>query len=151
MTTISSVKVDIAAPAPFVWDILVDYPHYPQWNPYTVEVHTTLTINSPIDLTLPSPTGDGTTFVNREFIRVVDPPHHLRYDTGDAIPGIFAVRDQWIEAQTPDRCTYWTTDKFTGKHAPWVIKTNGTWVKTGFDAVAHALKARAEQLWNAAA
>jgi uncharacterized protein YndB with AHSA1/START domain len=148
MTTISSVVVEICAPAQFVWDILVDYPHYPQWNPYTVAVATTLEIDSPIDLTLPAPDGSGGTFVNREFIRVVKPPHHLRYDTGDSIPGIFAVRDQWIEERGPARCVYHTSDTFSGEHAGWVIKNNGGWVKKGFDAVAHALKARAELLWR---
>jgi uncharacterized protein YndB with AHSA1/START domain len=151
MSTISSITVEIAAPAAFVWDILVDYPHYPQWNPYTVRVDTTLEIGSPIDLTLPSPDGAASTFVNREYIRVVDPPHHLRYDTGDAIPGLFAVRDQWIEPRGRSACAYHTTDTMTGELAPWVIKSNGDWVKAGFDAVARALKKRAETLWESAA
>lgn len=148
MTTISSIRVEIAAPADFVWTVLVDYPNYPQWNPYTVQVETTLAIGDPIDLTLPAPDGSPTTFVNREFIRVVDPPRHLRYDTGDAIPGLHAVRDQWIEELEANRCAYWTTDEFTGKHAALVLDANGAWVKAGFDAVARALKARAEALWG---
>jgi uncharacterized protein YndB with AHSA1/START domain len=147
MTTISSVRVEIATPASFVWDVLVDYPNYPQWNPYTVRVETTLAVGDPIDLTLPAPDGSGGTFVNREFIRIVDPPRHLRYDTGDAMPGIFAVRDQWIEELGPDRCAYHTTDTITGKYASVVLESNGAWIKDGFDAVANALKARAEGLF----
>lgn len=143
---ISSVAVEIDAPARFVWDVLVDYPNYPRWNPFTVKVETTLAIGDPVDLTLPNSDGSAGTFVNREFIRVVDPPHHLRYDTGEAIPGIFAVRDQWIEALGPDRCRYHTTDTMSGQYAQFVVDTNGAWVKAGFDAVAHALKARAELL-----
>ena len=147
---VSSVEVEIAAPAAFVWDVLVDYPRYPRWNPYTVQVSTTLTIGDPIDLTLPSPDGSGGTFVNREYIRVVDPPHHLRYDTGAEMPGIFAVRDQWLAESGPGSCTYRTTDAISGKYADTVMETTGAWVKAGFDAVAHALKARAEELWSAA-
>ncbi|HEV2777853.1 MAG TPA: SRPBCC domain-containing protein [Actinophytocola sp.] len=143
---ISSVPVEISAPAAFVWDVLVDYPNYPQWNPYTVAVHTTLAVGDPVDLTLPNPDGSAGTFVNREYIRIVDPPHHLRYDTGDELPGIFAVRDQWIEPLGPDRCRYRTTDTLSGKHARLVYDTNGAWIKAGFDAVANALKARAELL-----
>jgi uncharacterized protein YndB with AHSA1/START domain len=143
---VTSVTVEIAAPAAFVWDVLVDYPRYPEWNPYTVQVDTTLAIGSPIDLTLPAPDGSDTTFVNREFIRVVDPPHHLRYDTGDELPGIFGIRDQWITELGPNRCTYHTTDTISGKYADIVIEKTGTWIKSGFDAVAAALKARAEQL-----
>jgi uncharacterized protein YndB with AHSA1/START domain len=143
---ISSVTVEIEAPAAFVWDVLVDYAHYPQWNPYTVAVETTLAVGDPVDLTLPNPDGSPGTFVNREYIRVVDPPRHLRYDTGDELPGIFAVRDQWIEPHGPGRCRYRTTDTLSGRYSRFVHDTNGAWVKAGFDAVAHALKARAELL-----
>ncbi len=143
---VSSVVVEIAAPAAFVWDVLVDYANYPQWNPYTVHVTTTLAVGDPIDLTLPSPDGSDTTFVNREYVRVVDPPHHLRYDTGTELPGVFAVRDQWIDARA-DHCTYYTTDTISGKYADQVIETTGEWVQAGFDSVAHALKERAELLW----
>lgn len=145
---IESVTVEIAAPAAFVWEVLVDYPRYPEWNPYTVAVETTLEIGDPVDLTLPNPDGSPGTFVNREYIRVVDPPHHLRYDTGDEMEGIFAVRDQYIQPLGPERCTYRTTDAFSGEHAELVVEANGQWVKKGFDAVAHALRQRAEQLWQ---
>ena len=143
--TVTSVTVEIAAPAAFVWDVLVDYASYPQWNPYTIAVETTLEIGAPIDLTLPSPDGSEGTFVNREFIRVVDPPHHLRYDTGEEIPGVFGARDQWITELGPDRCTYDTTDTLSGEHADLVMETAGSWIKAGFDSVAKALKARAER------
>jgi uncharacterized protein YndB with AHSA1/START domain len=144
---IESVTVRIGAPAEFVWDVLVDYPRYPEWNPYTVKVVTTLVVGDPIDLTLPSPDGSSGTFVNREHLRVVDPPRHLRYDTGDELPGIFAVRDQWVEPLGAALCSYRTTDAFSGQYAGKVVEVSGPWVKAGFDAVAHALKARAEQLW----
>ena len=143
---ITSVKVEIAAPATFVWEVLTDFAHYPQWNPYTVAVATTLKIGTPIDLTLPNPDGSDGTFVNREWVRVVDPPHHLRYDTAEEMPGIFAVRDQWITSLGTDRCAYHTTDAISGKYADKVIDMTGEWVKAGFDAVANALKARAEHL-----
>ncbi|HWN35544.1 MAG TPA: SRPBCC domain-containing protein [Pseudonocardia sp.] len=145
---VESVRVEIAAPAPFVWDVLVDYPSYPEWNPYTVAVATTLAVGDPIDLTLPNPDGSAGTFVNREYIRVVDPPRLLRYDTGDELPGIFAVREQWIEDLGPERSAYRTTDTFSGEHAAWVMASSGEWVRAGFDAVARALRDRAEQLWT---
>ncbi|MEV7398213.1 SRPBCC domain-containing protein [Aeromicrobium sp. NPDC092404] len=142
---ISSVTVEIDAPASFVWDVLVDYPRYPEWNPYTIAVTTALEVGERIDLTLPEPDGSGT-FVNREYIRVIDPPYHLRYDTGDEMEGIFAVRDQFITELGLDRCAYATTDTLSGEHAGLVMELNGAWVKAGFDSVAHALKARAEAL-----
>ena len=143
---VSSVRVEIAAPATFVWDVLVDYANYPQWNPYTVSVVTTLEIGTTIDLTLPAVDGSGGTFVNREHVRIVDPPYHLQYDTGDEMPGIFAIRDQWVTELGPSRCEYHTTDTISGKYADKVMEATGDWIKAGFDSVARALKVRAEQL-----
>ena len=146
---ITSVRVGIDAPAAFVWAVLTDFPSYPQWNPYTVAVATTLEIGTPIDLTLPNPDGSEGTFVNREWVRVVDPPHHLRYDTAEEMPGIFAVRDQWITPLTAGRCAYHTTDTISGTYADKVMEMTGDWVKAGFDSVANALKSRAEALHHA--
>lgn len=143
---VTSVTVEIEAPAAFVWDVLVDYAGYPQWNPYTIAVETSLELDDRIDLTLPNPDGSDGTFVNREYIRIVDPPHHLRYDTGDEMDGVFAIRDQWINELGPDRCSYYTTDTLSGEHADLVMELTGDWIKAGFDSVAHALKARAERL-----
>lgn len=148
---IESQRIEITAPARFVWEVLVDYPRYPEWNPYTVAVATTLAIGDRIDLTLPNPDGSPGTFVNREYIRVVDPPRLLRYDTGEELPGIFAVRDQWIEGLGPDRCAYRTTDTISGEHAAWVMASSGEWVRAGFNAVAEALRTRSEQLWAVSA
>lgn len=143
---ITSVTVEIDAPAAFVWNVLVDYPSYPEWNPYTIAVETSLEIGDPIDLTLPNPDGSEGTMLNREFIRVVDPPHHLRYDTGEEYSGLLGMRDQYVTELGPNRCSYHTTDTLSGELADQVMETNGAWIKTGFDAVAHALKSRAELL-----
>ena len=143
---VTSVTVEIAAPASFVWDVLVDYASYPEWNPYTIAVDTTLEIGDRIDLTLPNPDGSDGTMLNREFIRVVDPPHHLRYDTGSEYPGLLGMRDQYVTELAPDRCTYHTTDTLSGELADLVMESNGAWIKAGFDSVAEALKVRAEQL-----
>lgn len=147
---IESVTVEIAAPDEVVWGVLTDYARYPEWNPFTVRVDTTLEIGSIIDLHLPDPAKPGTTFVNREYIRVVDAPHYLRYDTGTRDPHMHAVREQWISDLGAGRSSYRTTDLFTGKHAAAAFEHMGGWVKAGFDAVCHTLKARAEAQYTAA-
>lgn len=143
---IESVVVEIDAPASFVWDVLLDYPHYPQWNPYTLAVATTLEIDSPIDLTLPRPDGGEGTFISREYIREVRPPRLLRYDTGDTFPGLLGTRDQVITPLGPGRCSYRTFETFTGKYADAVFAAQETYVKNGFDSVAHALRDRVVSL-----
>lgn len=146
MTTISSVVVEIEAPQALVWEVLVDYARYPEWNPYTVRVDTELEVGADVVLHLPHPDRPGETMTTTEVMRVIDAPRHLQYDTADNLPGIFAVRDQWVEDLGSGRSSYRTTDVFSGEHAQFAYDLQGAWVKEGFDAVAHALKARAEQL-----
>lgn len=143
---IESVTVEIDAPAEFVWSVLIDYAKYPQWNPYTLAVDTTLAIDSPIDLTLPKPDGSEGTWVSREYIREVTPPRLLRYDTGDTFPGLLGVRDQLITPLGSERCSYRTFETFTGKYADAVFAAQQAYVKNGFDSVAHALRDRVAAL-----
>ena len=59
------------------------------------------------------------------------------------------MRDQWVEDLGDGRSSYRTTDVFSGEFAQVAYDLQGQWVKDGFDAVAHALKARAESLHRA--
>lgn len=149
MIEIASVVVEIDAPQPLVWDVLVDFARYPEWNPYTVRVDTDLSVGADVVLHLPDPADPGAVFTTTEVMRVIDAPHHLQYDTADHLPGIFAVRDQWVEDLGAGRSSYRTTDVFSGEFAQVAFDLQGAWVKAGFDAVAHAIKARAEQLHRA--
>ena len=145
---IESVTVEIDAPQQFVWDVLVDFARYPEWNPYTVRVDTRLEVGADIVLHLPDPEKPGEVMTTTEVIRVIDPPHHLQYDTADNLSGIFAFRDQWVTDLGGGRSAYRTTDVFSGEHAQLAYDLQGEWVRQGFDAVANALKARAEEQWK---
>lgn len=148
-TTIASVTVEIGAPQRLVWEVLTDFAAYPQWNPFTVRVDTVLVVGADVVLHLPDPGAPGRTFTTREHLRVIDAPRHLQYDTGDSIPGVFAVRDQVVADLGARRSSYRTTDVFSGEHAQAAYDLQGCWVKAGFDAVARALAARAEALYEA--
>jgi uncharacterized protein YndB with AHSA1/START domain len=147
-TTIVSDTVEIAAPQDFVWSVLVDYARYPDWNPYTFRVDTVLELGADVVLHLPDPAKPGMTFTTLEHMRVIEPPHHLQYDTGHSFPGMLAVRDQWVEDLGGGRSSYRTTDVFTGDIAEAVFAMQKDWVTDGFNATAHALKAQAERLWS---
>ncbi|MCW2570281.1 MAG: hypothetical protein JWO88_339 [Frankiales bacterium] len=145
---VRSVTVEIAAPQSFVWDVLLDYSRYPEWNPYTVRVSSTCQLGDPVDLYLGNPWKPGELMHQREWVCLVEPPHRFAYEM-PATPelDVHARRDQYVEATGPESCRYWTTDVLTGPLADVVMKHSGEWVKTGFDAVAVALKTRAESLF----
>ena len=56
-----SVTVEIEAPQAFVWEVLVDYASYPEWNLYTVRVDTRLELGADVVLHLPHPDRPGET------------------------------------------------------------------------------------------
>ena len=145
-TTVVSETVEIDAPAELVWSVVTDFDRYAEWNPFTVRVDAVLELGAPVVLHLPDPAKPGQTFETHEQISVIEAPHHLQYNTGDSIPGVHAVRDQWVTDLGGGRSSYRTTDVFTGEHAKLVFDLQAEWVTNGFNAIAHALKARAEGL-----
>ena len=144
---VRSVTVDIAASQQLVWDVLLDYARYPEWNPYTVRVESTCRLGDPVDLYLPDLLNPGQLMHTREWVCLVDPPRQFAYEMR-ATPelDVHARRDQYVESTGPQSCRYWTTDVFTGPLADMVMEHTGQWVKDGFDSVALALKERAEAL-----
>lgn len=144
---VRSLSVEIAAPAELVWSILVDLPSYPQWNPYTVKVESSLRLGEPVNLFLPDPTRPGELLHVVEYLADFEPHRLLAWemiasaDNPDA-----ARREQIIESTGLNSCRYQTTDQFLGPTADQVMANHGPWVKQGFDAVALAVKARAEAL-----
>lgn len=145
-TTVVSDEVEIDAPAELVWSVVVDFARYPEWNPFTVRVDTVLELGARVVLHLPDPADPARTFETVEWVSAIEPPHHLQYHTGDELPGIHAVRDQWVRDLGGGRSSYRTTDAFSGEHAEAVFASQGAWVTAGFNATARALKARAEGL-----
>jgi len=143
-----SVRVEIDAPASFVWDILIDLPRYPEWNPYTVRVESTLKLGAPVHLYLAG-TNENPSY-NLEYLVAFEPGRLLSWEQYPTETDTNAARrDQVIEAIDAEHCAYYTTDQFLGVNADKIMADFGDWVKQGFDSIALALKQRAESLYKA--
>lgn len=149
---VRSLTVDIAAPAELVWAILIDLPAYPQWNPYTVKVESSLVLGERVNLFLPNPGRPGELLHVIEYLVDFEPHRLLAWEMyANADNPDAARREQHIERTGTASCRYHTTDQFLGATADQVMTDHGAWVQQGFDAVARALKIRAETLYASAA
>ena len=146
---VTSIKVEIDAPASLVWDILIDMPKYGEWNPFCIECDSTLEMGAPVNMKLKSYITPDEVFDNCEFICAFEPEKMISWELpySDEWP-YPARRDQIIESLGPEKCSYFSTDAFLGDNGIHVMRFAGPWVKLAFDDTAHALKARAEALYN---
>lgn len=141
--------VEIEAPARIVWRVLTDLPNYGLWNPFCVKAESTLEMGAPVMMSLVNYAAPGTLVPNCEYICAFEPERLLswefRYTPEWPYP---ARRDQIIEALSPTRCRYHSTDAFHGANGIHVFRFAGPWIKRAFDDTARALKARAEALYG---
>ncbi len=144
---IETPAIRIEAPATVVWDILVDFARYPEWNPFTVRVESSGLIGEPVIVYIAR--GHSAKLMRQDFVlETFDPPVQISW----RLPKIFhrslftAYRIQRVDPLGPGECTYTTSDEFSGLLARRIHRAQGRWVERQFIRVAEALKARAEQL-----
>lgn len=146
---VTSVKVEINAPAQFVWDILTDFAKYQDWNRFCPGFETTGKLGDPVYMQVCMP-GTTETFLVTEYLIAWEPCQLLSWEQRPTPENKDAARrDQYIEALDDERCTYFTTDLFLGVNADTIMREHGGWVKQGFDQIAYDLKKHAEALWAA--
>ncbi len=145
--TVSSEIVEICAPIDIVWKVLVDIEKYGEWNPFTYRVETSLKVGDPVDLYVRMPKGGDQ--IQRELVQIVDKPHTLAWGMKMGFEFILkAQRQQKIEIIDEQRCRFRTWDSFSGFMTPVVIRKFGDDMENGFNAMALALKERAESIVN---
>lgn len=132
-----SAEIHIDAPPEAVWAVLVDFPAYPSWNPFTREVRCTGVpgdmVKMKVDL--------GWSGVRKQAERLVEfgyPRIVWVMDVG-ADPVIGASRTQTVTPR-PGGCTYRTDDHIFGAVSPLVDLLFGRVLNAGFAALATALR-----------
>ena len=138
-------KIDVEAPPDRVWDVLTDFPSYPQWNPFMFSVEGTAEAGAHLRIGMQRRGGMVLRFGAQ--VVVADPPRELAW-TGEGLRGhwpglVRGDRRVVIEplASGGSRVEMLTT--FTGALAPlmgWLER-----YREAFDEMEAALKARAER------
>lgn len=144
---VTSIKVEIDAPASVVWEVLTDLDKYEQWNSFCVSIRCGMQINDPVEMLVRMPGSDEVFPVN-EYLVACEPEQLLSWEQRPVPENKDAARrDQYVEAIDAERSAYFTTDQFLGINADTIMAEHGAWVKEAFDQVARDLKQRAEALY----
>lgn len=141
-----TVRVELVIPAPrrAVWDVLVDFARYPEWNPFTVGVETTGRIGDPVRLDVLL---GGRRMKMRERMRVNEPMHRIGW--GLYILGgwvLDCTRVQELEDAGDGQTHYVCHESFRGFSVPLFFSRYRGAMQDGFEAAARALKERVAAL-----
>lgn len=142
--SVASEPIVINAPAELVWQVLIDFDNYPQWNTFCPQAHAKLEIGSPIEMKVDLGNGlqDQTEYLTR-----IEPNRVIAWGMANKPDDpIHAVRTQSIEPITHNSCTYNSIDEFSGSAMAPMIAAMGKAVESGFNRCALDLKQHAEQL-----
>ena len=141
---VSSDALTINASAELVWQVVVDFEHYPLWNEFCPSIEATLEIGSPV--TMQVDLGSGLQ-EQVEYITCIEAPAKITWSMENR-PGdpVHADRSQVITALDDNSCSYVTYDDFSGEFAATMVEQLGEQVRAGFNLCARNLKARAEAL-----
>ena len=142
-------EIEIDAPTTRVFRILTELDRYPEWNPFTPRVRSSLAVGDLVWLGLAV---GRIPFVGwrwivpwPERVRAFEPDRSMRWGLVFGWRGFFAAeRIQRLEPIDADRTRYISEDRMTGLLAPLVMALFGGRIQAGFDEVALALKKRAE-------
>ncbi|MDS1270918.1 SRPBCC domain-containing protein [Lipingzhangella sp. LS1_29] len=140
MRTIET-TVTIAAPPRVVWQILVEFEEYQEWNPFIVWAEGSATVGATIKAHITPPGQKGMT--HRPVIADADPESRLRWVGTLPIPGLFSGTHEFLLDQENGGTRLVHREEFTGLLVPFL---GGTLRRTevGFGELNRALKERAE-------
>lgn len=108
--------VDIDAPAAAIWRVLVDFPAYPEWNPFIRRITGEAKVGSRLEVTVQPVNRKPMTF--RPTVRVADTDRELRWLGRVLLPGIFDGEHAFIIEPQSNGCCLRHEETFSGLLVP---------------------------------
>jgi hypothetical protein len=134
--------IDIQATPDRVWEILTDFPAYPEWNPFITSIAGEPTPGSTLEVRIAPPGATPRTFKPR--VLVAEPGRELRWLGRLLTAGVFdGEHSLRIEPIDDSRAHFVQTERFRGVLVPLFGSTLEKTAR-GFTAMNEALKRRAE-------
>ncbi|GAA3815660.1 SRPBCC domain-containing protein [Sphaerisporangium flaviroseum] len=134
-------SIVITVPPQKVWDVLVDFGTYAEWNPFIRRAEGAAVAGGTLKLYIEPPGGKGMT--HHPTVLVAQPARHLRWLGKVAVPGLLAARHDFILEPIDEGTRLRHREEFTGLLVPFLGRTLKR-TEEGFAALNRALKDRAE-------
>lgn len=135
-------EIEIDARAEQVWEVLTDFDHFGEWNPFIVHAEGEPRQGERVAVTIRPPGRKATTF--RPTVVVHEPNRELRWLGRLGMPGIFdGEHAHQLEALPGGRTRYVQRERFRGILVPFfggMLRDT----EEGFRKMSEALKGRAE-------
>jgi hypothetical protein len=137
-------QIDISAPAPIVWSILVDFGLYRRWNPLIRGVLGHAGGGRQIEVSLAAPPGANITA--RLQIAQFHEDREMTWLEWWSLPGLFASERRFrIESLPQGGVRFHHDERVRGIMVPLLWARRRSRARAGFDAMNAALKLRAER------
>ncbi|MEN6591635.1 MAG: Polyketide cyclase / dehydrase and lipid transport [Methanobacterium sp. PtaU1.Bin097] len=135
-------EIEINAPASVVWEILTDFDHYPQWNPFIKEISGHQIVGAQLEVFIKPPNSNGMRF--KPKILSYKPKEELRWLGALWIPKLFdGEHSLIIEKIDENKVLFIQKEEFTGLFVP-LVSSMLKDTESGFEAMNRALKREAE-------
>ena len=138
-------EIEIQASAERVWQLLTDFPSFPQWNPFIRKASGNIRAGERLDVNIQPSGARGMTF--RPTVLKAEPNRELRWLGHLLIPGLFDGEHIFtIDPLGEGRVRFTQREVFTGLLVSLFARGLDTDTRRGFEEMNQALKARAEQV-----
>lgn len=132
-------NIEIDAPANTVWEALIDFSRYSQWNPFIRSIRGEAKQGGQLEVFIQPPGGSGMTF--RPVILEMQAGRELRWIGRLLLPGIFDGEHQFqLEPLGENRTRLIHRETFSGLLVPLLWGDLDTKTRQGFEEMNHALK-----------
>ncbi len=136
--------IQIDATPERVWAILVDFPAYPEWNPFIRSIHGVPEPGARLVARIQPGGTKGMTF--RPKVLAADEARELKWRGRLLFPGIFDGEHSFVIRPLADgKVLFRHSEEFGGVLVPFLRSSLDRDTKRGFEEMNRALKARAEE------